>query len=497
MKTQVIQLDEHDDVISVRDRMSWSKTPRLLLVFPRHGRILARSLDLRLLKRHALDLGAQMALVTRSAEVRTVARELKIPVFATTVQAQRSAWPEPGKFFRSERRASHTDLRRERRDGLPVEAAWRLRPAVRLGMFAAAVLSLLALLILFLPSATISLRPRSQTQKLVLKLSASQAETSVNLAGSLPAHTTTLVVEGSKTARATGSASVPDQAAKGVVRFRNLTTGPVGIPAGTIVRTAGSNAPRFATAADVVLAGGVGKTVDVPVQALVAGTRGNLPADSLVAIEGSLGLSLAATNPEATTGGSDRSTAAATAADRANLRLALLTDLRQKALLQLPQSLGDGDVIFPQSLAVDQVLSETYIPAEGQPGEDLTLTMQVQVRVQYARATDIQALAAAVMNASLPEGYAPRPEPITASVSSAPTTGSDGVSSWQLTAERAVYARLDPLLAARLVQGMSIRAAKQRLDQAMLLAAPAAVQPAPAWWPWLPWLSFRIAVTVK
>ena len=497
MKTQVIQLDEHDDVISVRDRMSWTKTPRLLLVFPRHGRILDRTLDLRLLKRHALGLGAQLALVTRSGDVRTAAGELEIPVFTTSVQAQRSAWPVPSASPRPRRPVAHAEVRRRHAEGLPVEAGWRSLPVVRLGVFSLAVLSLLVLLVLFLPSATITLVPRSQTQKLVLELNASQAESSVNLAGSLPAHTDTLVVEGSKTAPVTGRARLPDQPAQGTVRFRNLTIQAVGIPTGTVVRTTASPLQRFATTADGVLAGGVGQTIDVPVRALAAGSGGNLPADSLVAIEGSLGLSMSAANPEATAGGTDRSTAIATAADRSGLHDALLANLRKQALLQLPQSLEDGDVIFPQSLVVEQVISETYIPAEGQPGEELTLTMQVQVQVQYARGADVQTLAAAVMNASLPEGYAPRPAPITTTVSAEPATGSDGLSTWQMTAERPVFARLDPVRAAQLVQGMRLSFAKQKLSRVLLLASPPVIGPIPNWWPWLPWLSFRIMVTVQ
>src|SRR5512140_1085585 len=92
MKTQVIQLLLHDDVISVRDKMSWAKTERILLVFPPHSHILARRLDLRLLQRHAAMLGTQLAIVTRSSELRRAAEETNIPDFRTTASAQRQAW---------------------------------------------------------------------------------------------------------------------------------------------------------------------------------------------------------------------------------------------------------------------------------------------------------------------------------------------------------------------------------------------------------------------
>jgi hypothetical protein len=65
MKTQLIPLESHDDLISIRDRMSWAKTPRILLVWPKSERIPLRPLDLKVLQRHATSLGAQLGLVTR------------------------------------------------------------------------------------------------------------------------------------------------------------------------------------------------------------------------------------------------------------------------------------------------------------------------------------------------------------------------------------------------------------------------------------------------
>jgi len=81
MKTQVIHLDPHDDLISIRDRMAWAKTPRILLVWPKRGHVGVRPLDLTLLRRHAEALGAELGIVTRNGEIRAAARELGIPFF--------------------------------------------------------------------------------------------------------------------------------------------------------------------------------------------------------------------------------------------------------------------------------------------------------------------------------------------------------------------------------------------------------------------------------
>ena len=103
VKTHVIQLDEHDDVVSVRDKMAGGRAPRLLLVYPKRSRILDRTLDLMLLQRHAAGLGAQLALVTRSATVRRAAGPLGIPVFRDTPDAQQFIWPEQARGPRLKR----------------------------------------------------------------------------------------------------------------------------------------------------------------------------------------------------------------------------------------------------------------------------------------------------------------------------------------------------------------------------------------------------------
>src|SRR5512138_3457282 len=142
MKTQIITLESHDDLISVRDRMSWAKTPRILLVWPKYEKVTLRQVDLKVLQRHAVSLGAQLGLVTRARRVREDAEALKIPVFESTGQAQRVAWPEPRRRKWAQR-PPRRDLR-AKRDQLSAgreAAAWRNHPLVRvaaltLGVFA-------------------------------------------------------------------------------------------------------------------------------------------------------------------------------------------------------------------------------------------------------------------------------------------------------------------------------------------------------------------------
>ncbi len=496
MKTQVIQLDTHDDVTSIRDKMSWAKTPRILLVYPRRSRILGRPLDLRLIQRHAFILGAQLAIVAPSANIRQSARELGIPIFRTATIAQRRTWQAQSTAETPVRRAPPSDLRLMQREAVPTEGRWRNLIGIRLLFFTLAVVAILALLILFFPSATVALSPETRMQSLAISLSASPQGTTIGPNGKLPAHLASTVIEQSKTAQVTGSVITPNTSAEGLARFRNLSIGTVKIPVGTVIRTTGSSPVRFATTTEAVMPAGVAKAVDVPVQAVGPGTSGNLPADSLIAIEGDLGTSLAVTNPSPTTGGSDHRAPIQTADDRTRLHEALVSAILDQCKKSLPQSLGQGDILFPDTLAVGQVLSETYFPADGQTGATLSLTMNLKCQGQYARALDVNSFASLALDAHLPAGFEHASNAITSATSSAPVTDSEGKTSWKIIAQRLLRARIDPAETMKLIQGRSLGVAGRRLATSFRLVAAPSIHVTPAWWPWLPVFPFRIAVSI-
>src|SRR5512143_3130856 len=182
MKTQIITLESHDDLISVRDRLSWAKTPRILLVWPKYEKVTLRQVDLKVLQRHASSLGAQLGLVTRQRRVREDAESLGIPVFESTGQAQRLSWPKP----RRRRLPRHTPVKdlREKRSQLPAsEEAWRALPAVRVGAFAFGVLAVLVLVALFIPRASVQLTPVSKIQSVSLPVIASPSVNAVFITG--------------------------------------------------------------------------------------------------------------------------------------------------------------------------------------------------------------------------------------------------------------------------------------------------------------------------
>src|SRR6185295_16664358 len=91
-KAEFIQLESGDDAGSVRDRLSFIRGQRVLLIWPEEGVILVRKLDLVLIQREAMRRAIRLALVTHDTQVIRHAKELNISTFETIGASERSRW---------------------------------------------------------------------------------------------------------------------------------------------------------------------------------------------------------------------------------------------------------------------------------------------------------------------------------------------------------------------------------------------------------------------
>lgn len=496
MKTQIITLESHDDLISVRDRMSWAKTPRILLVWPKYEKVTLRQVDLKVLQRHAGSLGAQLGLVTRTRRVRADAEALGIPVFESTGKAQRMAWPKPRRR-RWPRRAPRKDLRAQREQAHVTEAAWRVQPAVRIGSFAAGVLSVLVLVALFIPRAHVTLQPESRMQSVVLPVSASPSVEAVFITGSIPARELRTLVEGEQTITVTGEGTIPQSKARGSAVFRNLTQQAVTVPAGTVVHSTDPAVVRFATTRDGVVEAGVGETLELPIEALEGGLAGNLDAEAVNAIEGRLGPLLSVTNPEPLRGGRELASVQASQADRERAKKLLLKNLESEARQQLQAEMQAGDILFEDTFELSQIISEVYDPPAGALGATLTLTMQVEYSIFHASASDLAELAWLALNASLPSGFSPAPGALTVRPVTQPVSNAAGATRWTVRAERRIVQQIDAARVTQMIQGTGSGRARAQLERNLPLASSPEIDLAPAWWPWVPIVPFRISVEIE
>jgi hypothetical protein len=497
MKTQIITLESHDDLISVRDRLSWAKTPRVLLVWPRYEEVTLRALDLKVLQRHADSLGAQLGLVTRRQVVQREARSLGLPVFESTAAAQKGTWP--ARLIKKQRvpRPPRRDLRSMQSDAFPAEAGWRTSPTARILTFVIGVAAALTVAGLFVPRAALTLQPESRTQSLVIPVAADPKISAVFVTGSVPARAESVIVEGSQTIPIIGQVVVPQTRARGVARFQNLTDAEVAIPAGTVIVTLGDSPVRFATVNDTHITAGVDQFVETPIAAERMGSSGNLPANALQAIEGSIGLSAAVTNPEPTGGGSDLSAIGASDEDRAQLYETLLKALTSQAEVNLQSQAEREDLLLLDTLAVSQTLLESFNPPQDQPGTSLELDLRLEFSVQVVSTQDLNQLARSALDSAIPAGFTPDAESLTIASVSAPVTDEEGVTRWQMKAERRVYREVDHAQVLNLARGRTPESAGAILARELSLERAARIEITPDWWPWLPLIPFRISVATE
>jgi len=494
MKTQIITLERHDDLISVRDRMSWAKSPRILLVWPKFERVILRPVDLRVLHSHALTLGAELGLVTRIPDIKRSAQGFGIPVFETTSDAQREAWPSrPPRSLRPRRSSTH-DLHEMKRQSRTVEAKWRSNSVVRVGFFLMGVLAVLAVAVLFLPRATIKLTPISQQQSITIPVSAGPDIDSILISGSVPARKTSVLVTTTQSIVITTQGAIPGNKAEGIARFTNLTQSDLTISSGTVVYTVGSPAIRFQTELTTHLPGGSKKFVEVPISAVQGGTSGNVPAGAIQAVDGSLALSASVSNPNSTSGGTDLTATEAADADRQHLHDLVTSALDQQARRELTASIGSDDLLLPNTLQADAPSQEIYDPPAGQAGDNLKLTMSVQYNAQFVKEDDLAVLARTIMDASMPEGFTAKPDTLQFNTTNNYSADQGGVTHFSLQTQRVLLQQIQPSQVVFWVRGLSLVKAEDVLQSRLPLTAAPEIQISPSWWPWMPLIPLRIEI---
>jgi hypothetical protein len=494
LKTQIITLESHDDLISVRDKLSWAKTPRILLVWPKYEKVTLRVLDLKVLQRHADSLGAQLGLVTRRANVRRDAESLGIPVFASTIKAQRDLWPDSVPRTRRTPKAPRRDLRSVRDDVYEKESAWRTSLPGRILFFAVGVLAVLAIASLFFPRAALTLYPESHTQSVVIPVSASETNKSVSVTGSIPAQTLSVVVSVEQSLPITSEISVPKSKSKGVARFTNLSQGEVEIPAGTVIAT--ETSAHFVTLNDTRLPAGIDQFVDVPIEAQEAGVQGNVDADTITFVEGSLGLSISVTNPNPIKGGANSQLIGATDEDRAELSGAVMDKLHRDAETKLRAQISPADLLLLDTVEIAQIIKEDFSPPAGEPGKTLTLTMQVEYSARYVSDDDLKELTLSTLNASVENGFEATALPVY-KVITQPSTDTSGSSQFELEVSRTLLRQVDQMQVFSIVRGHEPEIIKEELVSKLSLRQQPEIVITPSRWPWLPLIPFNISVQIK
>lgn len=494
MKSHVIQLDQHDTVLSITDKLSWGKAKRVLLVYPNSGDLILRKIDLVLIQRTAEKLGLSIGLVSFSKELIKLANELKIPIFRSINDAQRLKWKKNSRNIQLFRSRPFDELRKKYIEEKQKKSDWHYGSGERIVYFSLGVFAVLFIAFLFIPSAEIQLNLREHQQAITMRVNASEKIKDINLAGSIPSQKLLVEVEGLKQTQITSSIRKPDKYATGHVRFSNLSDEMVTIPIGTIVADLNNPNLRYSTIEIGKVEPGLGNKVDLLVKALTSGTIGNLDGNSIGILIGELGIKLTVTNPEPITGGTDQMTPMATENDREDLYCSLETELRDQALKNAHNLLAEGDIIFAETVSLEETVEEVYIPAANQSGDHLSLKLKLVYSIRYAKFSDLKELAIPALNSNIPSGLIGLTDTVEIKSKGSPKTGINGIINFDIEITQRVKRKIDPVHIAQLVRGLPINRAYSKLEEELGIEITPLIVIEPSWWQFLPLVPLRIAI---
>jgi hypothetical protein len=510
---QVIELEDYDDVNTIRDRVLTAHSPRVLLVIPWDSPSLRKSVDLQVVQRFGEANGIDVAIVSSESEIRTAAHEAGLSAFRSVHAAQRKArWhkahddeDELRSWSPSKRKRREAERAAVERNQAVAQSA-RRHPAwiaLKIGIFVLALLVVAFAALAIIPNAQITLVPQSTKITTSINVIADpEAEEVDPLTGHVPSAEVTTIVRDTITIPTTGKKYIPDTRARGRAIFVNQLNSPVRISQGTVVRTSATGqALRYVLTQDVDIPAGIGAQAEGIVEAVEVGAASNVDANLINEIEGVAALAARVSNPEPLGGGGDKEVRAVDAADREKAREEIRPKLREAALKQLQANLGPDEFIIPESLS-GNILELTFDREVTEQADELTLLMRVEYIAEKVKSEDANSLVFGALNAQTPPGYELLPEGMAfqrgeAFVISDTQTLSQTVYQFPMQGTGFAAANLDVGTAVGKIVGKPLEEATALLQDSLPLKKEPEIAIFPKWFPWLPWLSFRIQTEVN
>jgi len=493
MKTTILQLELYDNHFSILDRMEWSHANRILLVWPKRVRLVEDKIDLLIIQRQAVKLGAQLAIVCRDVRVIESANALNISVFASISVAERSRWKSTPRFLINRVNNSFITNLQEKEFPQKTKKAGSSFVTIftHFVVLLLGILAIVALLIFLVPSATVTLYPQSEEKQITISIWASPQVHEINVNGNLPAVAKQVEVSGELSGQSSGFTGIPSAYASGEVTLTNLSPHEVTFPQNSIVSTSGNPPIRFLTTEQIVIPAGINQIGKVTIKAMQSGTSGNLDSGTLTVLEGDLGAEITVNNELPISGGEDQQSPSPNESDYQKVQSKLLTQLQRQALTELATN---GDVLITNSLDNGNVVSEVRSLEPGQPGEQFSLTITVRFSGLVYSQSDMTRLVDQAMAASLGKnernysGKIDRKDDLTEAIIS--TTGAK----WQEVVTAEISPAVDNSSLAEVISGKPVNLAAQILQEKIDLVKNPSIIILPSGWKWLPFASYQIHI---
>ncbi len=485
MKTEILQLEPHDDLLTILDKVGWCKSDRVLLVFPKKMRIILNQLELSRLAHVAAQNGSRIAIVTSNRVTLKIAKEIGIPTFSSTLVAQRNRWRasiKKSEFpvikgYDSIRRIKERDLL-IRKDA-PVSLNWAILALVFLtflGMFA-----------FLIPSLTIHLYPQTTSQTLELEITASTEVDTPNITGFIPSYRGEVILNGTQSRESTTTTSLPLSKAVGEVLLLNLGKDTVVVPAGTIMIIENTPERKYVTTETVqVLPGDQSSTLQV--EAITPGLEGNISSDQVLIFTGDLAAKIIVQSHSEFTGGISSSVTAPSDQDYQVLRDSLSKDLAIQAETQI---LEINPSIITSSIKMDEVISEEILYPIGAPSDRAELTITVRYHYFYYDPEDIRWIGRQLMDQSLKSKTQGASSQIIIKNLNDPVF-SDENATWMVYLEREIRNRFELELVKQNLRGKPLVDGLEYLNNEIPHSKSAEIKSRFLIWKWFPLFSERI-----
>jgi len=511
-RAEYLQLAAGDDVNSVRDRLSFIRGKRVLLIWPEVGTALTRKLDLVLVQREARRRAIQLALVTHDTQVIQHAQELGISTFETIGDSERKRW-------RRGRTRVFTLRHHKPEDEPEPEALMDVASRVRANQDKPSNLRLLiersVLLVLVvgailgiayavMPSASITLTLAKQALSVQATITADINQTEADVENRLiPASRLRATVQTSGTIPTTGRQSLGDLVAIGVVVFSNKTDQPVEIPANTSLSTSAGTPILFKTIAPAILPAGVGQQVEVGIEALPgsSGSIGNVAAGMINTIVGPLDAFASVINLTPTAGGETRSFPSVTEADRERLLAIVRAQLQALAYDEMRASLNPSQLLIIETIRIVEERSDwtSYSHNIDDLSESLTLDMRAVVEALMIDDRFARQIVFAQLSAQKPPNLALRADTFAYERGPVSAVDPQGQVTFSASGEALAVGEVNAGRLRDSLAGRPLSDAGLLIVQNANLAADVAPQIVinPSWMTHMPLLPFRIQVSVQ
>jgi hypothetical protein len=498
MKTYIIQLEAHDDLVSARDKLAWAKARRVILIWPKTGKVLSDYYSLSLLKREADRQGVNISFITKSDGVRENARLLGVPVFASVNKAEHRPWQTLHKRKIEHKLLAGYDGLIEQRDQLhPPYKPSRMKEFGRIVIFIVTLIAVLGLGMFFYPSAVVTIFPQRADQKMTLAVNVNPSISEVSLSGVIPGRKTTLELSGTKTGTSTGVVRMGVTKSSGVLTVTKLTDKDLVIPKGTQFSAVAPDNRTFLATNEVSLAGTANESGNVQVEAEVAGEEMNVLAGMSFKPQAAWAGDVSVTNAEPISGGSSLDSPAATNEDYDAIRKQQLTELKTQATRSITQNTTGDSVLISQSLEGGVLVSEIQSVKPGTPSDHFTLDVKVVFTALTYSQSDLDFLVNSILNANLKPGLKSIENSLSLKTISEVVKQSNGTYSWTIEAVRQVGPQLSSNELIERLVSTPVGDVQSILAQQVELRKPSEVTLKPRWWTRMPFVSFRITLEEK